>query len=186
MENLPNEVVLQILSYLNIGELIQCARVSKRLNTICEDKSLSYRSNMLQMKDLTVKNMNSIIDILIANPELTEVNIFPKIKVENRSVLEWGIEGEISRASFTQKSSRLFFGNEGLVYQINVVDSDPNKRVFLKTTQTVAKKLWAQFGAMTFIRPGQGLEPHLFYTREYGDISDFPGDVTWCRFYPKL
>ena len=94
---------------------------------------------MLVMQDLTAKGRKSIIDTLIANPELTEVNIFPKIKVEKRSVLEWGIEGEISRASFTQKSSRLFFGNEGLVYQINVVDSDPNKRVFLKTTQTVAK-----------------------------------------------
>ena len=186
MENLPfpDEIILKILSYLSLGELIQCARVSKRLNALCEDKSLSYRSNMLVMQGLTVKGRKSIIDTLIANPELTEVSIFPKIKVKNRSVLEWGIEGEISRASFTRKSSRLFFGNEGLVYQINVVHSDPNKRVFLKTTQTVAKKLWAQFGATTFIGPG--LEPHLFYTREHGDISDFPGEVTWCRFYPKL
>jgi hypothetical protein len=186
MENLPfpDEIVLKILNYLSLGELIQCARVSKRLNALCEDKSLSYRSNMLVMQGLTVKGRKSISHTLIANPELTEVSIFPKIKVENRSVLEWGIEGEISRASFTRKSSRLFIGNEGLVYQINVVHSDPNKRVFLKTTQTVAKKLWAQFGASTFIGPG--LEPHLFYTREHGDISDFPGEVTWCRFYPKL
>ena len=95
MDNLPNEIVLQILGYLSLGELFQCARVSKRLNVICEDKSLSYRSNMLVMQGLTVKGRKSIIDTLIANPELTEVNIFPKIKVENRSVLEWGIEGEI-------------------------------------------------------------------------------------------
>ena len=51
MENLPNEIVLQILGYLSLGELIQCARVSKRLSKICEDKSLSYRSNMQVMKD---------------------------------------------------------------------------------------------------------------------------------------
>ena len=42
MDNLPNEIVLQILGYLNLGELIQCARVSKRFNSICKDNSLSY------------------------------------------------------------------------------------------------------------------------------------------------
>ena len=75
MDNLPNENVLQILSYLNLGELIQCARVSKRLKMICKDKSLSYGSNMLAMKDLTVNDRKSIIDYLIARPEVREVNI---------------------------------------------------------------------------------------------------------------
>jgi hypothetical protein len=81
----PDEIVLKILGYLSLGELIQCARVSKMLNVICEDKSLSYISNMLVMQGLTVKGRKSIIDALIANPELTEVNISPKS-------LEWGIE----------------------------------------------------------------------------------------------
>ena len=75
MDNLPNEIVLQILSYLNLGELIQCARVSNRLRTICKDKSLSYGSNMLAMKDLTVNDRKSIIDYLIAGPETREVKI---------------------------------------------------------------------------------------------------------------
>ena len=75
MDNLPNEIVLQILSYLNLGELIQCARVSKRLKMICKDKSLSYGSNMHAMKDLTVKDRKSIIDYLIARPEVREVTI---------------------------------------------------------------------------------------------------------------
>ena len=124
MDNLPNEIVLQILDYLSLGELIQCARVSKRLNAICEDKSLSYRSNMLVMQGLTVKGRKSIIDTLIANPELTEVNISPKS-------LEWGIEAE-SLEYFIQKSLGLFYGNAGVVYQMNVVH--PNKQVFLKIT----------------------------------------------------
>ena len=75
MDNLPNEIVLQILSYLNLGELIQCARVSNRLRTICKDKSLSYGSNMLAMKDLTVNDRKSIIDYLIARPKVREVRI---------------------------------------------------------------------------------------------------------------
>ena len=111
MENLPNEVVLQILSYLNIGELIQCARVSKRLNTICEDKSLSYRSNMLVMQDLTVKGRKSITDILIANPELTKVEIFPK-------TLEWGLREGIPE-DILLKSVVLFYGKGGVLMPTN-------------------------------------------------------------------
>jgi hypothetical protein len=104
MESLPfpDEIVLKILGYLNLRQLIQCARVSKRLNNICEDRSLSYRSKMLVMKelnkiskkrkknwnstptlnfrssmleiqDLTVKDQKTILDTLIARPEVTEV-----------------------------------------------------------------------------------------------------------------
>ena len=77
MENLPlpNEIVLQILSYLNLGELIQCARVSKRFNSICKDNSLSYSSSMSVMKDLTLRVRKSMIDILIARPDVKEVKI---------------------------------------------------------------------------------------------------------------
>ena len=77
MESLPfpDEIVLKILSYLSLGELIQCARVSKRLNRICRDKSLSYRSSMVAMKALTVKERKSIIDYLIRRPQVREVTI---------------------------------------------------------------------------------------------------------------
>ena len=96
MESLPfpDEIVLKILGYLSLGQLIQCARVSKRwknicqdrslgyissmlilkkLNNICKDCTLGYRSSMLEMKDLTVKDRKTIIDTLIDRPEATEV-----------------------------------------------------------------------------------------------------------------
>ena len=95
MDNLPNEIVLQILSYLNLGELIQCARVSKRLKTICKDKSLSYGSNMLAMKDLTVNDRKSIIDYLIAKPKVREVTIslvyFPKSPYKPPPFVSWEV-----------------------------------------------------------------------------------------------
>ena len=96
MESLPfpDEIILKILGYLSLGQLIQCARSSKKLNNICEDRSLNYRSSMLVMKklnnickdrtlsfrssmlemqDLTVKDQKTIIDTLIARPKVTEV-----------------------------------------------------------------------------------------------------------------
>ena len=78
MENFPDEVVLKILSYLGLGDLIRCARVSKRLNNICKDDSLRYIwaryiSSMSVMKKVTVKDQKTILDILIWQPEVTEV-----------------------------------------------------------------------------------------------------------------
>ena len=77
MENLslPNEIVLQILGYLSLGELIQCARVSKRFNSICKDNSLSYGSSMSVMKDLPLRFRKKMTDFLIARPEVKEVKI---------------------------------------------------------------------------------------------------------------
>ena len=82
MERFPfaDEIVLKILGYLSLGELIQCARVCKSLNTICKDHSLSYSSSMLAMKDLTAKDQKFIIDILIAEPEVTDV----RMKISSR------------------------------------------------------------------------------------------------------
>ena len=72
MENFlfPDEIVLKILGYLGLGELIQCSKVSRRFNMLCEDNS-----SMLIMKDLGVEDQNYINNILIARPELTKVEI---------------------------------------------------------------------------------------------------------------
>ena len=77
MENLqlPDEIVLKIFGYLNLGQLIQCARVSKRFNSICKDNSLTYSSSMSVMKDLTAKDRKVIIDILIVRPKVKKVKI---------------------------------------------------------------------------------------------------------------
>ena len=78
MENflLPNEIVLNIFGYLSLGDLIQCAKASKRFNTICKDKSLSYRSSMVIVKGLSVKDQKFINDILIDRPYMKKVTIW--------------------------------------------------------------------------------------------------------------
>ena len=77
MENFPfpDEVVLKILGYLDLGDLNKCARVCKRLNNICKGHSLriSVISRMSVMKKLTVKDQKSILDLLIVRPCVTEV-----------------------------------------------------------------------------------------------------------------
>ena len=86
MENLPDEIVLKILGYLGLGQLIQCARVSKSLNNICKDHTLGYSSSMLVMKNQTVKDQKAIVDILIAKPEVKAVILRnPSICSETRN-----------------------------------------------------------------------------------------------------
>ena len=92
MENLPlpDEIVLKIFGYLNLGQLIQCARVSKRFNNIVKDKSLKYTSMMLAMKDLTAKDRKVIIDILLVRPKVKKVKIS---KINWHGVLQRKIYG---------------------------------------------------------------------------------------------
>ena len=44
--NFPDEVVLKILSYLDIDNLPKCAQVSKKMRNICQDWSLWERINL--------------------------------------------------------------------------------------------------------------------------------------------
>ena len=47
METLPDEILLETFSYLNILDIGGCAMVSKRFQRICQDQSLDYRENHL-------------------------------------------------------------------------------------------------------------------------------------------
>ena len=40
LSDLPDEVMLKILTYLNLKDLARCAKVSKRLRKVCKDKSV--------------------------------------------------------------------------------------------------------------------------------------------------
>ena len=46
LEELPDEIVLKILSYLNITHLICCSQLSKRFAAICLDESLWQKINL--------------------------------------------------------------------------------------------------------------------------------------------
>ena len=105
MENLqlPDEIVLKIFGYLNLGQLIQCARVSKRFNNITKDESLKYTSMMLAMKDLTAKDRKVIIDILIVRPKVKKVKI---------SEINW--DGDLQRIIYGTSGTQYIYIYSGL------------------------------------------------------------------------
>ena len=47
-EDLPDEILLNIFSFLDIKGVLQCGQVSKRLRAISNDKSLWFRLNLFR------------------------------------------------------------------------------------------------------------------------------------------
>ena len=46
LENLPDEIILKVLSFLESKEVILCGHMSKRIRTICYDVSLWRKINL--------------------------------------------------------------------------------------------------------------------------------------------
>ena len=73
MENLqfPNEIIVNILSYLNIFDLAKCAQASKQLMNICEDKKFQQYCELKKIfKKSTLKlSTNDVIMVDITHEE---------------------------------------------------------------------------------------------------------------------
>ena len=46
LQNLPDEILLKVLSYLQIEDICICVQVSQRFKAICDDQSLWQRVNL--------------------------------------------------------------------------------------------------------------------------------------------
>ena len=46
MDDLPNELVLHVVSFLNLKEIIKCGQVSKRIRSICSDETMWQAVNL--------------------------------------------------------------------------------------------------------------------------------------------
>ena len=74
MENLPDEIILKILSYLSVFDLSKCAQVCKGLNKICEDKKFQqYRELKKLFKNSNLKlTRNHLIMVNITDEQATK------------------------------------------------------------------------------------------------------------------
>ena len=106
MENLPfpDEIILNILSFLNIFDLAKCAQVSKRLMNICEDKKFRQYCELKNLfKNSTLKlTPNDFIMINITQQEAVER--IEKASGWNGNKIEFVLEQEEN----FENGSRLF------------------------------------------------------------------------------
>ena len=82
LEELPNEILLYIIRYLNISDLLNCAQTSKRIRGICQDYSL-WRKINLHRKKVSAGFLEFISSSPhpITNFEFTQKKTFRKVEV---------------------------------------------------------------------------------------------------------
>ena len=87
MENLPlpDEILLKILGYLNLGDLIECSKVSKRLKGVCLDKTLSYHTYHSAIIHLSLQDVKIIINVLKVSPSIMETELEVSTKTPEKT-----------------------------------------------------------------------------------------------------
>ena len=59
--DLPNEIILKVLSYLEVKELLCCSQTSKRIRAVCRDETL-YQKIDLNGKKVQTRFLEKIIN----------------------------------------------------------------------------------------------------------------------------
>ena len=82
LDNLPNEVLLKVFTYLNIRDLGYCAQVSKRLGDISIDESLWQKINVFN-KVVPTGFIQHILKVRKSQKIFVLLSILPKKQTKN-------------------------------------------------------------------------------------------------------
>ena len=85
-EEFPSELLLKILSFLEITNLLKCSQTSKRIRVICYDDSLWQKID-LSKKKVTTDLIQKVIDNGCKYLNLNEAKIVATIRLKNESQL---------------------------------------------------------------------------------------------------
>ena len=86
LEELPNELLMKIFSFLEITNLLKCSQTSKRIRTICKDESLWQKIN-LSKKRVPTEFLKKVITYGCKSLNLNEAKIVGNLRLENQSQL---------------------------------------------------------------------------------------------------
>ena len=67
-QDLPDEIILKVINYLQIYDLLRCGRVSKRIRKISDDESLRKQAKGLVAENTELKR--SLAEALNDNQQL--------------------------------------------------------------------------------------------------------------------
>ena len=61
-EDLPNEVIVLIFTSMNIKEILNCTKVSKRIKVICQNEALWQKVNLHKHPNLSSEFVKIVIE----------------------------------------------------------------------------------------------------------------------------
>ena len=70
IQDLPDEIILKVINYLQIYDLLRCGRVSKRIRKISHDESLRKKAYGLVAENTELKRI--LVEALHDNKQLKE------------------------------------------------------------------------------------------------------------------
>ena len=88
LEEFPSEILLKILSFLEITNLLKCSQTSKRIRTICYDDSLWQKIN-LRKKTVPTEFLRKVIGYGCKSLNLSKANLVGTLRLENDSQLTY-------------------------------------------------------------------------------------------------
>ena len=86
LEELPNELLMKIFSFLEITNLLKCSQTSKRIRVICYDDSLWQMIN-LSKKKVPTEFLQKVISYGCKSLNLNEATVVGTLRLEKESQL---------------------------------------------------------------------------------------------------
>ena len=86
LEDFPPEILLKILSFLEINGLLKCCQTSKKIRSICYDDSLWQTINLSEKK-VPTEFLRKVIGYGCKSLNLSKANLVGTLRLENKSQL---------------------------------------------------------------------------------------------------
>lgn len=88
LENLSNEIILEIFSYLDMKDLIQCSHLSKRFRAIAQSDSLWQKIN-LYLKRVPIEFLEFLLSKGCKYISLSCTKLEGSLKINEKSQLKY-------------------------------------------------------------------------------------------------
>ena len=89
LDDLPNEVILKVLTYLKVEELVRCHQVSKGIKTISHDESLWKKINLHRCNFIPAELLQLVLNNGCQYLSLNESTVVGNLHLEDFSQLRY-------------------------------------------------------------------------------------------------
>ena len=189
LEELPDEMIAKVFSYLKVGDLIHCGRVSKRIRQVWNIESLWQNVNFSHLDNRSGSKVQTDFIIFLLEKgckylDLWNVEITGSLELDQPSKLKWlSLENCVAKREVFEE---ILYSCEGNLQQLSFQNVMPEidfdyhyvRRVILRNSKTLLK---INVGAFQWLKDTSKLNffshcQELTEVRINGDFFDIRND----------